>query len=331
MRSRNNNQEVVIEPATPVILPLQAQSTDKPFILANTIPSSLEEINSRHVIPVFIKDNEPVISHGDFIEVASEVAEHHFKGEVVLRPSVRLSHPIMGRIPDARFKPAKELLESEKTIYYERMAFAIEVPSIKGMVNGQELSLTVGGIKSYNLDNLYARKGSDEHSKIFIGFENKVCTNLCVWTDGIARDQKVRSLKQLKDAIFQMITEYSYQSHLQQLERLTEYSLTEQQFALLIGRARLYPFLPNHLKSEIPELLFNDTQLGSLVKDYYRDNSFCRNEEGNINLWNLYNLFTGANKSSYIDSFLDRSVNAFQFTRQLVEGLEEKETNWFLQ
>ena len=29
-----------------------------------------------------------------------------------------------------------------------------------------------------------------------------------------------------------------------------------------------------------------------------------------INLWNFYNLLTGAVKSSYIDPFLDRMVNA---------------------
>ena len=32
--------------------------------------------------------------------------------------------------------------------------------------------------------------------------------------------------------------------------------------------------------------------------------------DGEINLWRLYNLFTGANKSSYIDRLLDRGVNA---------------------
>ncbi|MBA3971941.1 MAG: DUF3871 family protein, partial [Bacteroidetes bacterium] len=47
-------------------------------------------------------------------------------------------------------------------------------------------------------------------------------------------------------------------------------------------------------------LLLSDTQLGTVVKDFYRDNSFCKDADGNINLWKLYNLFTGSNKSSYI-------------------------------
>jgi hypothetical protein len=49
----------------------------------------------------------------------------------------------------------------------------------------------------------------------------------------------------------------------------------------------------------------------SLVLDgYYKDKYFGRDKDGGINLWKLFNLFTGANKSSYIDKFLDRSINA---------------------
>lgn len=260
-----------------------------------------------------------------------EVAGHAYKGEKILQPSIRMSHPIMGRIPEAKHKTAKDLLESEKTIYYERMAFAIEIPSIVHSIAGQQLSLTIGGIKAYNLDNMYARKGSDEHFKLFIGFENKVCTNLCIWSDGLVRDLKVKSLQQLMDGIYQMINSYNADNHIQDLRLLPEHSLTEQQFAILIGRARLYAHLPNTLRKNIPELLFTDTQLGALVKDYYKDDSFCRNEDGSINLWNLYNLFTGINKSSYIDSFLDRSQNAYMFTRQIMQGLQGSSDNWFLQ
>ena len=55
-----------------------------------------------------------------------------------------------------------------------------------------------------------------------------------------------------------------------------------------------------------------------------------RAENGDINLWRLYNLFTGSNKSSYIDTFLDRSVNAFRFVDDLRSAMDKKETNWFL-
>ncbi len=177
-------------------LPVLQASTDKPFIQANTVASSLEEIKSVHLVPVFIKDNEPVISHADFIETMFDVVSNIYPSETILSPSVRLSHPIKNRIAQAKLKAAGELLEHEKTIYYERMAFLIEVPSISDVVGNNKLTLTIGGIKAYNLDNLYSRKGADEHFKIFIGFENKVCTNLCVWTDGFVNDLKVKNIGQ---------------------------------------------------------------------------------------------------------------------------------------
>jgi hypothetical protein len=140
----------------------------------------------------------------------------------------------------------------------------------------------------------------------------------------------VRSQGELMDAIMNMISVYNPEQHLRAMQRLTEQNLTEAQFAQVLGRARLYNYLPNEVKKQIPPLLFTDTQLGSVAKDYFQDNSFCRNENGDINLWRMYNLFTGANKSSYVHSFLERSINAFEFTNQLQAGLAGGSTNWYL-
>jgi hypothetical protein len=305
-------------------------STDKPFIQANTVEISLEELSEKHIIPVFIKDNEPVISHHDFIKVTSEVVEDIYGHETILSPNIRLSHPIKGRIPDAKLKPANELLDHEKTLYYERMAFIIEIPTIYDEIDGNRLSLTIGGVKAYSLDNLYTKKGADEHFKVFIGFKNQVCTNLCVWTDGYMADLKVNSIGQLKGAIRVLIEKYNPNFHLRQMELLTKYSLTEVQFATLIGKCRMFQHLPNNMKGEIPSMLLGDSQVGMICKDFYRDSSFCKNEDGTINLWRLYNLFTGANKSTYIDNFLDRSVNAYHFIEQIRFALQNKVYNWYL-
>ena len=77
-------------------------------------------------------------------------------------------------------------------------------------------------------------------------------------------------------------------------------------------------------------MMFGESQLNSICNDYYRDKTFCRNDDGSINLWKLFNLFTGANKSSYIDTFLDRSVNAFQLVNVLKDALYRKESCWYL-
>jgi hypothetical protein len=302
------------------------------FITANTVACTIEELRNVHHIPVFIKDNEPVISQLDFINTTQDVLESIFPGERILKPQIRVSHPIKGRVPEAKNKPANALQDWEKTIYYERAAFVFEIPSIQDEINGNKVSLTVGGVKAYNLDNLYSRKGVEEHFKIFIGFQNRVCTNMCVWSDGYIGDLKVRSIDQLKSAIDMLIQSYSLSEHLSDMKQLTNYHLTEQQFALLIGRCRMYQHLPKNTRENISvmSLSLTDTQVGAVVKDFYWDDNFHGNNDHNISLWNLYNLLTGANKTTYIDNFLDRSVNAYSFVKQLQFGIDRKSHNWFL-
>ena len=305
-------------------------SSEKHFITANTVHGNLHDICNEHIIPVFIKDNEPLISHADFIKTTWKVVNDMFPDERILKPNIRLSHPVKGRIPEAKDKPAIQLQDHERTIYYERMAFIIEIPSISDTIGGNEVCLSIGGVKAYSTDNLYSKKGTVEHFKIFIGFQNKVCTNLCVWSDGASLDLKVTSIGSLMVAIRTMIEGYNKNHHLFHLKDFCNYALTEKEFATLIGRCRMYNHLPSDQKVEIPPLLFGDTQIGSICKDYYKDNSFCKDELGNINLWKLYNLFTGANKSSYIDSFAERSISAFSFIYGLKQTLQNHTYNWYL-
>jgi hypothetical protein len=325
-----NHYPAIVRPAGFSTQTEQTDSNTKAFIEANTIEVGFASIRDEHIIPVFVKDNEPLISHSDFIHATIDLTDDIFHGEQIMKPAVRVSHPIKGRIPDAKDKPAHLLNDWEKTIYYERMMFVIELPSIHDEIDGNRLSLTIGGVKAYNQDNLYSRNQCDQHFKLFIGFQNKVCTNLCVWTDGYFSDIKVRTIGQLKSAIRMLLESYNKNYHLSHLKSLTNYSITEQQFAQLVGRCRMYNHLPSDLKAEIPALLFGDQQLATVVKDFYKDESFCKDRDGNINLWRLYNLFTGANKSTYIDNFLDRSVNAFNFVEQVRHGLSGRNDSWYL-
>ncbi|WP_179374414.1 DUF3871 family protein [Winogradskyella wichelsiae] len=318
-----------------IVHPLQIPSKNKvyqhnPFIEANTKEVSLSTLKQDCIIPVFSKDNEKTLAHQEFIEIAQDCVGKVFSHHTIEVPEVRVSHQIKGRTADAIYKPVKELLEHEKTQYFERMAFIIRIPSITETINGNEVSLTVGGVRAYNQENLYNRK-TYEKFKFFIGFQNMVCCNLCISTDGYQDEMRVGNYSLLQSKIMDLIENYNAQSHLQEMKQLSQQSITEKQFAQLIGRARLYNFLPKEEKTLIPELMLNDGQISTVAKDYYLDDSFCRNDNGDINLWNVYNLFTGANKSSYIDSFLSRNVNAFDFTQGLANAINgDSKHRWFL-
>lgn len=311
-------------------LPNDIYYAPSPFIIANTIEVPLHHLKNDCIIPVFSKDNEKTIAHQEFIDVVLSAVQIAFPHQSISAPEIRVSHQIKGRTPDAIHLNVKDLLEHQKTIYYERMAFIIKISSIKDVINGNELSLTVGGVRSYNLENLYNKK-SFEKFKFFIGFQNKVCCNLCISTDGFLEEMRVASAEELYNKSLKTMQNYNAENHLLEMKELTYDYLSEHQFAQLIGRSRLYQHLPKNEKQVIPELNFNDSHINTMAKDYYEDKNFCRIEDGSINLWNVYNLFTQANKSSYIDTFLDRNLNAFEFSKGLQKTLSGDESfHWFL-
>ncbi len=302
-----------------------------PFIEANTESVSLSHLKEKCVIPVWSKDNEITLSHQEFIETALSAVATIFPNEAINTPEIRVSHQIKGRTPDTLHIPTKDLQDFQRTSYFERMAFIIKIPGITETINGNRLELTIGGVRAYNQENLYSKK-TYEKFKFFIGFQNMVCCNLCVSTDGFQSEIRAMSYLDLEDKMIQVLSNYRAQEHLNSMQSLLERSLTERDFAQIIGKSRLYNYLPRKDKLLIPELLLNDGHINTVAKDYYQDESFCRNANGEISMWEFYNLLTGSNKTSYIDTFLERGVNSFQFSEGISNALSGSSTNysWFL-
>lgn len=325
----SNNLKVLDIQEAEVVQTIKPPIQTTPFIEANTKDVSLSCLQQDCVIPVFAKDNEKTIAHQEFIEVTNDCVNSVFSQHQIEKPEIRVSHQIKGRTPDAIHKSAQDLLDFEKTQYFERMAFIIRIPSITHTVNGNKLSLMIGGVRAYNRENLYSKK-SFEKLQVFIGFQNMVCCNLCISTDGYSSELKVSSISELREKITDLICSYQLDKHIQMMNSLTKQSITETQFAQLIGRMKLYQYLSKSEKVGIPPLLMNDSQISSIAKDFYQDERFCKNEDGNINLWDIYNLFTSANKSSYIDGLVSKNTNAFNFTESISKNINSDSYNWFL-
>ncbi len=305
---------------SPDLIQPTREKSDERFILANTKPVSLNHLRDDCVIPVFAKDNEPTVSNADFVECVYQAVQMVFSTEEVLRPAIRVSHPIKGRTPDAKDKRAEELLDEEKTIYYERVMFTIEVPSIYRKINGNHLSLTVGGVRGYHQENLYSKRGMQKF-KIFVGFRNRVCCNMCVSTDGLLDDIKVSNHWELRNITEQLLLKYESAETLAMYSSWAKSRITEKQFAEFIGRCKMIGIMPRDERLQLPEMLFNDHHLNQVCDGYYFDKNFCRYADGSIDLWRLYNLFTSANKSSYIDKFLERGLNSEKVVKNLMEFL----------
>ena len=299
------------------------------FIEANTLEVDLNHLANDCITPVFAKDNELTINHAQFIETIQEAVQDFFKGETVDNADVRVSHIIKGRTPDALHKKANELLETDKTIYYERCAFSIDVPTIYQDVNGNRLNLSIVGVRAYNQMNLYSKK-VPELFRLAIGFKNQVCCNMCIFSDGYKDDLRVSSTTDLYRAALELFNNFNIAKQLHLMQQLGKTSMTEHQFCQILGKMRLYQCLPTGVQKHLPRMLLTDTQINSVAKAYINDSNFG-GESGELNMWNFYNLLTGANKSSYIDSFLDRSLNASEIAMGINAALHGDETyKWFI-
>ena len=294
------------------------------FIEGNSVPMPLQEMRSQHIIPVFTKDNEPTISHQDFIQILGETTE-----EVIGLPlspvDIRVSHPVKGRIPSARHKPAAALLPHEKTLYYERCAFLYRIPSVTREIDGHPIQLTVGGVKAYNLDNLNRTGGSPQVFKVFIGFQVKICSNLCVFTDGYKDQIKTGSIRKLSDQIAQLVHDFDEEAQYRELASLMDGGISPCEFTFLVGRCRIYQNLAYKAKKALPAMLLSDSQINHVVKMY----AGMGNESLSLpplSHWDLYNLVSTAVKSTYIDAFLARNANSLDF----VNHLRGSRDSWFL-
>lgn len=324
------SQEQEIVDVTPILSRREVKRL--PFIEANTKEVTIEHLKEDCIVPVFSKDNEITISHPNFIETIWEAANRVFPNESIELPEIRVSHIIKGRTPEAIHKSVKDLLEEDKTIYYERMMFCFEIPTIHEDIAGNRLNLTIGGVRSYNHENLYSKKGMEKF-KLFIGFKNLVCCNMCVSTDGFKSELKVMDVHSLFNAAIQLFQNYNAAKHLYYMGAFKNSYITEHQFAQFLGKCRLYQYLPNEQKRMLPQMLMTDTQIGIVAKSFYNDDNFSLpDNQGKISMWNVYNLLTGANKTSYIDNFLDRAYNVTQLTEGLNKALYgDSEYTWFIQ
>lgn len=324
----NQTSEMII-PESQVITQIKNKIINNQFIDANTIEVTLEHLRNETITPVFAKDGEVAISHLQFVESMQNAVLNVFPDLRANHPVIRASHIIKGRIASSINKSNYELLETDKTIWYERIAFIIKIPGITQIVNGNELTLTVGGVRAFNKENLYSKK-SIEHFSVFIGFINKICTNLCISSDGFKDEFRVTNVLELQDRMELLFDNYNHEIHLGNMERFSKFELSQEQFAHLIGKMKLYHHLENSKRNRLHPIGFSDTQINTITKNYYKDKNFKAENNGSINLWKLYNIMTDSVKSSYIDSFLNRDCQAYEFIQMLANSLQNDNSNFYL-
>ena len=300
------------------------------FLDANTNQISMDELKTQCVVPTWA-NQELTISHQDFIEAVHDAAKTFYQGETVNAPDIRVSHIVRGRTPNALGKRASELLECEKTQFYQRMAFAFTIPTIYESIDGQKLELCIGGVRNYNDLNLYRASKSLEKFSVFVGWRVVVCSNQVLTGQGVKLSMEVMDLKQLFQQTMELLYNFNPARDIHLMQTLSNTYLTETQFAQIVGRMRLYQALPQGLSRYIPRLLITDSQINNVCRGYFSNPDFAAGKDGSLSMWNFHNLLTESNKSSYIDTYLQRAVNATDVAVGINNALHGDSTyQWFL-
>ena len=301
------------------------------FIESNTPAITLEELTNKNIIPTFC-DNTLTISHQNFIGSVVEVAKKVF-GELTV-PELRVSHPIIGRVPSAQHKKASELRDDEKTTFYQRMAFCAHVRNLTRTINGETVHLCIGGVRAYNEDKLYNRQSTMKF-KVFVGWQVRVCSNLMLTCDGNSGTIDCMTEADIMQKSFELFNGFNphKEDTLRLLENLSSTTISEEQFCQIIGRMRLYQFLPLAEQKQLPPLTIGDQAVNAMVKNYISNPNFGKKEGEDFTAWNLMQLANEAVKQSYIDKWLDRNQNCTDFAIGIQKALNGEDTegyDWFL-
>lgn len=301
------------------------------FIESNTQAITLEEMQKTNVIPTF-SDNTLTISTPNFIMAVVRVASQVF-GDLT-HPELRVSHPIVGRIPEAQHKPASDVLESEKTIFWQRTAWCCHVKGLTRNINGEAVHLCIGGIRAYNQDQLYNR-ASPQKFKIFVGWQVRVCSNLMLTCDGNSGSIECMTEADIMQKSFELFNSFHsrMEGTLRLLEGLQSTVIPEDLFCKIIGRMRLYQFLPAEQQKQLPALTIGDQAVNALVKNYVQNPNFGKKEGKDYTAWNLMQNANEAVKQAYIDRWLDRNQNCTDFAigiQKALSGTDTEGYSWFL-
>jgi hypothetical protein len=301
------------------------------FIESNTSAITLEELTEHNIIPTF-SDNSLTISHQNFIGSVHKVAEQVF-GELTT-PELRVSHPIIGRIPSAQHKKASELLDNEKTVFYQRLAWCCHVKSLTRYINGQTVNLCIGGVRAYNEDKLYNRQTAMKF-KIFVGWQVRVCSNLMLTCDGNSGTIECMTEADIMQKSLELFSSFNphKEDTLRLLENLQSTPNTETQFCTIIGRLRLLQNLPINEQKLHPSVTIGDQAVNALVKNAVSDPNFGFTEGEDYTCWNLLQNANEAIKAAYIDRWLDRNQNCTDFAIGIQKAINGEDTDgysWFL-
>ena len=307
---------------------VQAEKPQNPFILGNSVEVDIDRLQEDYLVPVFSRDNVESISHTDFISTVFDAAQEFFQGQQFNNPIIRCSHELKVRTKFGAGKLVENLSPEDSGSYMQRMMFVIEIPSISYTVNGNTLNLQIVGVRNYADVNLLGNSSQKQTFSVGLGFNNVVCTNGLLRSDGCNLAIKVTNTADLLKYCLEVFRGYDWEGHVKEMATLDQIQITVPVLAQFLGRCRMYNALPGRekLALNLPEFILPEAQINSFVRDYYSDENFG-GFGSEISAWNFYQLLTNY-KNNYIDLAMPRTINAYDTALGISKAIKKEDPAW---
>ena len=85
---------------------------------------------------------------------------------------------------------------------------------------------------------------------------------------------EVSNIGELYRNVLDLFNNFNPAKEIHLMQTLSNTSLSESQFAQIIGRCRCYQALPIGYQKSIPKLLITDSQINSVCRDFYHNEAF---------------------------------------------------------
>lgn len=307
---------------------VQSEKPQNPFILGNSVEVDINRLQEDYLVPVFSRDNVESISHTDFISTVFDAAQEFFQGQQFANPIIRCSHELKVRTKFGTGKLVENLGPEDSGSYLQRMMFVIEIPSISYTVNGNVLVLQIVGVRNYADVNLLGNSSQKQTFSVGVGFNNTVCTNGLLRSDGCNLAIKVTNTADLLKYCLEVFRGYDWEGHITEMTTLNQIQITVPVLAQFLGRCRMYNALPAREKTalSLPEFILPEAQINSFVRDYYSDENFG-GFGSEISAWNFYQLLTNY-KNNYIDLAMPRTINAYETALGISKAIKKEDPSW---
>jgi len=302
-----------------------------PFIEANSAAVSWKELTEESILPSYA-DGEIVVPHSHFIQALVMAAHDALPQDTFGPVEIRASHLTQGRVPSAIYKKTSELLESDKTKYWERICFCVQITSRQTTILGEPCTLTFGGCRSLQDINFHSRKSS-EVFQAYISFRARICSNLMIsLQDGLKDRIEATGPAEIYAAAYQLFSQFNAEENLRSLDGLGRTRITVDQFTHLIGKLRYYNCLSTADKRELPfQIELGDSQVYAATRNFVSGH-FGLNGRDSVDLFQMLNCFNQASKSSYLHNFLLKNANCTELALGVQRSLEgtNHDYDWLL-